>query len=984
MHLTVFGRESDVARSPRNHWWNLEQIFEDLANNRTFSAWKGLEAIRYSNVLPAQVVSDVSVLICQQWTQPGVPLERPCDYLRLTSNGRAGLPVMRTLKPQNLPPRYPFEMMLPDITGSANDIAFLGDVLGRPEFTGPAPRLRLRLVTQVASPADLLVLKKGLAARDADGGQLDGLSAVIFMPEYLAPVPLPVPATWHNGNPWHLDGPTQKAVLAGDAEILLFLPPHALEDAFLIERVRRYMALSGNLCLMLEPMNPSTPEMEKKSVLSDSALHRLWGARHTAFRSLDRLAFAISARRFCELGGFDARFETEFFACREIAFRLYNKGSYFVPLTYRTTDEIIAPRPKASADASLLVQLCPHPWDRKSDGRFQVPKVSVYIPAFRAARYLREAIDSVLDQDFEDLEVCVADDGSPDDTLRVLEQYASGPRVKWQTGVNGGIGHASNRAIRMTRGIYVGQLDSDDRLKPGAIRRLAEYLDENPKVGCVYGSCERIGPSGTHLRNEYSWPTFSREKMMLTSIAHHFRMFRRQTWERTEGFREDIVNGVDYDLFLKMSEVAQFRHIDEIMYQRRWHGDNTSQVNEAFQTANTYRVQREALKRLGMDRAWDVHVPDPEQPREVTYRRIGNRHRVIFWPDYSRANPYQRLLYQKAQERCEIMGGDIEAALQAIRQVGPEDSPNVTFHLHWLNRLLNDAKSLGEASDRAQAFLSKLREFKFCGGRLVWTIHNTLSHDLPFPQVERSLAREIVALADAVHVHCVESVPEIEKFFPIPRDKLQVHRHGAYVGTYPDFTDRKRARRELKLKGDAEVMLFLGQIRAYKGLETLISAFNKVAPERPRLHLVLAGAGQVDTVLANLDPRLRDRVHVFNRFVDDMEIQLFMRAGDFMVLPYQNILTSGSLLLALSFGLPSIVPSYGMTRTVLGANPSGHSACGMLYPAGAGEAGIVNALNAMLRRRDAGEAASMSEAARKCAETQIWEDISPMLLGSMT
>ena len=145
MHLTVFGRESDVARSPRNHWWNLEQIFEDLANNRTFSAWKGLEAIRYSNVLPAQVVSDVSVLICQQWTQPGVPLERPCDYLRLTSNGRAGLPVMRTLKPQNLPPRYPFEMMLPDITGSANDIAFLGDVLGRPEFTGPAPRLRLRL-----------------------------------------------------------------------------------------------------------------------------------------------------------------------------------------------------------------------------------------------------------------------------------------------------------------------------------------------------------------------------------------------------------------------------------------------------------------------------------------------------------------------------------------------------------------------------------------------------------------------------------------------------------------------------------------------------------------------------------------------------------------------------------------------------------------------------------------------------------------------
>lgn len=981
MHLTEFGRESNAAKSPRNHWSNLERIFEYLANNMTSSAWRALEAIRYSNVLPAQVVSDTSALIRQQWTKQGVPLEQPCDYLRLTPNGRAGLPVMRTLKPRSLPPRYPFEMMLPEITGNANDITFLGDVLGRPEFTGPAPRVRL--VIQVASPADLPALKEGLAALNGDGGQLTNLSAVIFTVENISPVPLPVPATWHSGNPWNLDRATQKLVLTGDTEILLFLPLHALADAFLIEQVRRYMALSGNLCLMLEPMASPTSGIEEGSVLSNRVLHRLWRVRHMAFRSLNRLAFAISAERFCELGGFDPRFETEFFACREIAFRLYNKGSYFFPLAYRATGEIIAPPPIAPVDASLLVELCPHPWDRKSDGRFQVPKVSIYIPTFRAARYLREAIDSVLDQDFEDLEVCVADDGSPDDTLRILEQYASEPRVRWQTGRNGGIGHASNRAIRMTRGIYVGQLDSDDRLKPGAIRQLVEFLDENPKVGCVYGSCERIGPSGTHLRNEYSWPTFSREKMMLTSIAHHFRMFRRQTWERTEGFREDIVNGVDYDLFLKMSEVAQFHHINEIMYQRRWHGDNTSHVNEAFQTTNTYRVQREALKRLGMDRAWDVHVPNPEQPREVTYRRIRNRHRVIFWPDYSRANPYQRLLYQKAQEHCEIMAGDIDVALQAIRQIGPEDPANITFHLHWLNRLLNDAESLGEASDHAQAFLKKLREFKFCGGRLVWTIHNTLSHDLPFPQVELSLAREIVALADAVHVHCSESLPEIEKLFLIPRDKLQIHRHGAYVGIYPDFVDRRRARHELKLEENAEVMLFLGQIRAYKGLEALIGAFNKVAPERPGLHLVLVGAGQIDKVLVDLNPELRDRVHVFNRFVDDMEMQLFMRAGDFMVLPYQNILTSGSLLLALSFGLPLIVPSYGMTQAVLGADSSGRSACGTLYPPRTGEAGIVNALNAMLRRRDAGEAASMSEAAHKYATTQNWDDISPMLLGNI-
>src|SRR5699024_4540363 len=115
--------------------------------------------------------------------------------------------------------------------------------------------------------------------------------------------------------------------------------------------------------------------------------------------------------------------------------------------------------------------------------------------------------------------------------------------------------------------------------------------DENPDIACAYASCERVDAAGDYIKDEYSWPVFSREKMMITSIAHHFRMFRRYAWERTTKFREDIVNGVDYDIFLKMSEVGKFHHIDEKLYQRRWHGENTSHVNEHHQTANTYRVQ---------------------------------------------------------------------------------------------------------------------------------------------------------------------------------------------------------------------------------------------------------------------------------------------------------------------------------------------------------------------------------------------------------
>ena len=121
--------------------------------------------------------------------------------------------------------------------------------------------------------------------------------------------------------------------------------------------------------------------------------------------------------------------------------------------------------------------------------------------------------------------------------------------------------------------------------------------------------------------------------MMVTSIAHHFRMFRKQAWERTEKFREDIVNAVDYDMFLKLSEVGN-SSTSTRFDQRRWHGENTSNLNEGRQTVNTHRVQREALKRLGLYDFWDIHLEKPDEPRRITYRRQAGRKLVMFWPYY--------------------------------------------------------------------------------------------------------------------------------------------------------------------------------------------------------------------------------------------------------------------------------------------------------------------------------------------------------------
>lgn len=979
---------------------------ELLSFGRPNLARAHLEAIRFSPVLPPEAVSAAFDLIertaCTDPAGDRVSGQgRPGGFLQHDTGTRARPYPLRSLQTAMKRLRaWPPELMLPPLQGNGNDFGFLLGQLGHPALSGPLPPLRLGIVCWLQDSAQIDALHRALAASRPDSqGRLPATEVTFFAPPDLdlqalaaslalglAPVLSPgLRPRWQAGNPWQ-QPPTRQADWASAVDVLLFIPPEALADPWLGERVLRLAALSDNLCQVLTwmPDDPEHPAAPADRLLWSRAVLDEWARDPAAFRRLEGFAFATGAERFRQLGGFEPRFASIGPACHDLAVRLHAGGAYFLPLAARVSGPPPPPPPPppASDDQALLISRCPHPMDRRGPphsglGGFEIPKVSVYIPAYNAARYLPEAIDSVLDQDFTDLEICIADDGSSDRTLEILQtRYEQEPRVRWSTGPNGGIGHASNRAIRMARGLYIGQLDSDDRLKPGAVQRLVEVLDANPQIGCAYGSCERIGPQGNVLAREYSWPEFSRQKMMLTSIAHHFRMFRRQTWSRTSGFREDIVNAVDYDMFLKMAEIAEFRHIDEILYQRRWHGENTSLVNVGSQTRNTYRVQQESLRRQGLDRHWKVQLLDPSMPRQITYRRQGAGQRALFWPDYSRSNPYQRLLYARAKAHGEILGGDIDCALRVIRDLRPGDPQGVTFHLHWLNKLLGESTTLGQALDQATAFLGKLRTFRAAGGRLVWTIHNSVSHDLPFPQVERRLAAEIAALADAIHVHDAHSLPDIERHFPVPVEKVYVHRHGHYLGVYPDFCTRAQARTQLGLDPQAEVVLFLGQIRPYKGLDALLDAFAAIAPQRNRLQLLLAGRGDAGLLASQLPPALRSRLHVVDRFIEDLDLQLFFRAADFAVFPYRDILTSGSLLLSLSFGLPAILPEGGMARSLLGDGE-----CGMLYPRAQGAAGLTRVMRQMLDLLDAGEGPAMAAAASRRAEAETWDDIGPMLFG---
>lgn len=876
---------------------------------------------------------------------------------------------------RELPSGYSFELALPKPPGNKNDYQFLIEAAHQSYCGNTFPTVKLSVVVWVRSLEILTELEKAVHCQSLDRSQF---RLTLFIENGLSDALTPWADRVLKGRPWKLKEETQFECFADDSDLLLFLDGTLYPDPQLFERAVRYSAVSSNVVLALTGVPQDTAGFD--NVYSDAKVSHEWRNARFPFRNFQTLNFLFHSSRFKSLGGFNPELNDIRKAGMELAFRAYNKGAYFIPLGASRNDRVTAQYLRLSKeqnqqDADLFRQLCPVHWYRPDDGVYKVPKVSIYIPAYNAAKYLSEAIDSVLQQDFQDLEVCVHVDGATDDTLQVLESaYADDDRVRWSVDENAGIGHASNRAIELTRGLYVGQLDSDDRLKPGAIRALADFLDQNADTGCVYSSCERVDGNGQFLGNEYSWPHFSHEKMMLTSIVHHFRLFRRQVWERTEKFRETIKNAVDYDMFLKISEVTNLHHIDQMYYQRRWHGDNTSNINEDLQTQNTYLVQSLSLERQGLNNGWKVGVPDPDHYRKISYETTADRKRVFFWPDYTIANPYQRLLYQQSVQHCEICAGDIDAAIKAA--FAAPDPENLVFHIHWLNPLMEGAESALDLRERLNEFLAKIKQFQSMGGKVIWTIHNVVSHDSNNVYVEVEFSQKLAAVVDRIHLHSQSSIADIEKTFSIPRDKIFISRHGVYKDIYPNYVSSEISRHHFGIDEDDIVVLAFGQIRPYKGLENLIEVCERLFDEGYPVKLIIAGSAGYDIRLANAEMNLTfRRTKLIERRIDDSEIQLLFNSADVAVFPYRRILTSGSLMLSLSFGVPAVVPSVGMTQEVLRDKQAG-----FLYGEGEECVSLEMALRQILELIEQGLWCDYRDRVFALAREWEWPDFSDVLV----
>ena len=207
-----------------------------------------------------------------------------------------------------------------------------------------------------------------------------------------------------------------------------------------------------------------------------------------------------------------------------------------------------------------------------------MPEVSVIIPTYNSARYLVEAVDSVLAQSYKEFEILVIDDGSTDETPAVMKKY--GPPVRYIRQKNGGVSAARNKGIEESTGLYVAFLDADDTWLPNKLERQISELRAHQNYRFCYSDfipvtsdlepleVDRLDPQGTALED------LLLRGNVVGSICTV--LCDRALFDVVGGFDLSLSQCADWDMWVRLARVTDFLYLDDRLVTYRKHDTNMS------------------------------------------------------------------------------------------------------------------------------------------------------------------------------------------------------------------------------------------------------------------------------------------------------------------------------------------------------------------------------------------------------------------------
>lgn len=210
------------------------------------------------------------------------------------------------------------------------------------------------------------------------------------------------------------------------------------------------------------------------------------------------------------------------------------------------------------------------------------------MPCYNDGAYIKEAVGSVLDQTYNDLEIIIVDDGSDDDYTKEVIDKLPDEKIKVYHTKHLRPAGARNYGIQMATGEYILPVDSDDRIEPTYIEKAVKILKDNPQIGVVYCEADLFGERS----GKWDLPPYSFETMLLDNIVFVTAMFYKADWEKVGGFNTYMDSGMeDYDFWLSILAMGkEIYQIPEILFHYRIKKisrttqflDNSVQVKEIY------------------------------------------------------------------------------------------------------------------------------------------------------------------------------------------------------------------------------------------------------------------------------------------------------------------------------------------------------------------------------------------------------------------
>ncbi|MCL6459081.1 MAG: glycosyltransferase family 4 protein [Gorillibacterium sp.] len=275
--------------------------------------------------------------------------------------------------------------------------------------------------------------------------------------------------------------------------------------------------------------------------------------------------------------------------------------------------------------------------------------------------------------------------------------------------------------------------------------------------------------------------------------------------------------------------------------------------------------------------------------------------KVWMWPRSSELNFYNDLLTNSlCGAGLDIMDLKHGKLMLQVGQVKPGD----IVHIHWMHHAYQNRNPLLFIV-KSFIFTLTMLYLKLRKVQLIWTIHNLYPHNAQHQRMEHVMRTLICRFCSKLIVASDSIKRKVMIEFNVPDSKLFVVKHGHYVGVYkPKGIDFRRI---YNISEDADVYLFLGAIKSYKGVEDLIEAFNAVKTKQS--YLIVAGKADQEMQSYLKDVKDIENIILELRFIPNEEVADLISAVDVMVMPYKEITTSGTAILGLSFKTLIIMPN---------------------------------------------------------------------------